>query len=386
MQQRRLPLRLGRRLPPHLAGIGQHNLQPAAFLLQLLLFLPGGLPGRVRLQAFPFPLGAGLDQAPQRLGFFHPGQFVPAQCRVPPPSLGKLQLFAGLRFPATQLFQAAVPIEGLPQQHLLFFRLRQRPPVVPLPRLQAGAHFAVEGEKFLESFIQFVQRLLFLPCPLVRGAGQLTVDFGAGDALQQFGALAGARFEKGGEIPLREQGRTAELLEGEPEAMVDDFQHFGFGAPEHLARRQIGQGQALRLQTPLGPIARPAHLPAAAITPAVVAAKIDFGVSLGGAPAQDAAHVVATQQQFLRLAAATHRHRRTVGQPWHGIEQGQTEGVEEGALAGAGRSGDGEQTGRTENVAVQLNGEVAGQAGQVAAANGENPHPSSPASACSSKV
>ncbi len=83
------------------------------------------------------------------------------------------------------------------------------------------------------------------------------------------------------------------------------------------------------------------------------------------AATEDAAYVVGLELLFV-IHAAHFGHVLAIGnKARHLVVEGQTNGVEQGALARAGIAGDGKQTGGAERSPGKVDGEGAGQTGQI---------------------
>ena len=89
--------------------------------------------------------------------------------------------------------------------------------------LQRVARLGVEQRQGAGAAAQVLQRLPRRLVTLVDGDGDLAVDLGAGQLLQQFGALAGLCVEEGGELPLRQHHRAGKALEVEARQRLDQF-------------------------------------------------------------------------------------------------------------------------------------------------------------------
>ena len=89
--------------------------------------------------------------------------------------------------------------------------------------LQRGARFGVEQRQGAGAAAQVIQRQPRRLVTLVDGDGDLAIDLGAGQLLQQFGALAGLRVKKRGELPLRQHHRAGKALEVEARQRLDQF-------------------------------------------------------------------------------------------------------------------------------------------------------------------
>jgi hypothetical protein len=163
------------------------------------------------------------------------------------------------------------------------------------------------------------------------------------------------------------------------------LQDLGIGAAELLAALQVFEAHHLLLQPAVGPAAGPVDLPAGAKSTALVVEEVHLGEALAGAVAEDTAHVGAADPGVGVGVGSPHLDPAPVARhPWDAVEEGEAEGIQNGAFAGAGGTGDGEQAGVNQGRGVELHREVARQAGQVAAADGEDPHVSSASTASTS--
>ncbi len=209
------------------------------------------------------------------------------------------------------------------------------------------------------------QLLLLLPRPFIGLDGDGRVEFGACHPFEQGGALVGIRFEEGSKFPLRQDHRAAELLPGEAHQLVNAILQFPLAATEYLPRFHIGQGSLLRLKTPLRAVSRPAHRPAGQPDATIAATKLHLGKTAGVAATEDASYVVGLE--FLLVIHAAHfGHVLAIGdKARHLVVEGQTNGVEQGAFACAGVAGDGKQTRGAERPLGKVDGEGAGQTGQI---------------------
>ena len=188
------------------------------------------------------------------------------------------------------------------------------------------------------------QFLLLLPRPFMGLNRDGGVELGAGHPFEQGRTLVGARLEEGGKL-LRQDDGAAKLLPGEPYQLVDAILQLPLAATEHLTRHHVGQAALLGLKAPLGAVAGPAHRPAGQPDAVVTAAKLHLGETAGMAAAEDAAHVVGLEL-LLVVHAAHFGHVLAIGdKARHLVVECQTDGIEQGTLAGAGIAGDGKQAG-----------------------------------------
>ncbi|CAM3709878.1 hypothetical protein COSO111634_23735 [Corallococcus soli] len=218
------------------------------------------------------------------------------------------------------------------------------------------------------------QLLLLQRVLLVRRDGQPAVHLRARHPLQQLRALVRVRAQERRELPLREQRRAAELVEGQPQPLLNRLEHLALGAAVELPRGHVREAQLLRPEAPFGALARPPHVPARAVAPPVLAQEVHLRVALARAPPEHAAHVVGRQARLLLLVRAPHQHLAGPAQPGRAIKQRQAQRIQQRALARARRAGDGEQPQPVQRRLVQLQLELPGEAREVAAANRQDLH------------
>ncbi|MNM49361.1 hypothetical protein D3C81_603640 [compost metagenome] len=131
------------------------------------------------------------------------------------------------------------------------------------------------------------------------------------------------------------------------------------------------QALATALQFAVGLVAGAIGLPACAVAATIDADEVDFGKAAARATAQQGTRVtgkdVAVDFRQLGFPA-------DVAQPRYGAEQRQAQGIEQGALAGTGRPGDGEQASAGQRFGGEIDFERTGQRCQVLQADGENFH------------
>ncbi|MNR21479.1 hypothetical protein D3C85_1383830 [compost metagenome] len=125
------------------------------------------------------------------------------------------------------------------------------------------------------------------------------------------------------------------------------------------------------MQLAAGLVAGAVGFPAGAVAAAVDATKVDFGKARARAPAQQGAGVAGGD---LTLAVRDLAVAPGLVQARNRTEQGQAQGIEQGAFAGAGGSGDGKQPGAGQGLAGEVDFHGAGQGGQVLQADGEDFH------------
>jgi hypothetical protein len=217
--------------------------------------------------------------------------------------------------------------------------------------------------------------------PGVGLTGDLGIGGGAGERLQQFGALVVGGAQKGGKIVLGQEHRTGELLETEADAPLDELEGLKLAiAAQHLAVVDARQAQLAGLQTPLSLAARPPHRPARPVGHAVAPHKIHLGKALPRPPAQQGARVgradavLAHVGDGLAPAGRPQQARR-------GVIKGHAQGIQQRALARTGGAGDGKQAGAGQGLGLEVHAELGGQGGQVATADGKDFHASGAAPA-----
>ena len=231
----------------------------------------------------------------------------------------------------------------------------------------------------LQQLVRVLGFLGLVECALA----QAGVEGGVGEFLQQFAAFVVIGFEKGAELALGQHHGTGELFEVQAQACFELDLVIPFLAGQQLVAVQVTQALAAGLQFAGGLFAGAVGFPAGAVAAPVDADKVDFGIALTGATAQQGARVaggnLAVSIRHLGIAAG-------VVQSWHGAKQGQAQGVEQGAFAGAGGAGDGEQASAGQGLGGKVQLEGAGQGGEVFQADGEDFHGCSPScwTSCSS--
>jgi hypothetical protein len=294
--------------------------------------------------------------------------------RVGPRLLGLRQRRRRRRLVASQLVAAPVPahrgLGGLQRGLGGLQRVRGRARV----RLQARACVIIEHHPAGDELLQPLELLRLALVPLERCLGELAVDLGAGHALQQLAAGALVRAQERGKVALRQQRRAPELVEAQAQTVLELLQHLGLGAAQDLARGDVFQPHLLRLQPAIGPAPGPPDVPARAVDPLIAPDEVHLRVPRGAAVAQDPAHVVGRQAVFLVRAAD--RHAAAIIEARRGVEERHAQRVEQRALARAGGAGDREQPGLGQRRLIQLDRERTLEAGQVAAADGDDPHAS----------
>ncbi|MNP25713.1 hypothetical protein D3C76_1185340 [compost metagenome] len=148
---------------------------------------------------------------------------------------------------------------------------------------------------------------------------------------------------------------------------------------------EVAQALATGLQLATGLFPGAIGFPACAITTAIDTDEIHFGITFAGAAAQQGAGVAGAD-----FAIGVRHLGVTPGvvQARDCAEQGQAQGVEQGALARAGGAGDGEQSGAGQRFGGEVDFKRPGQGGEVFQADGEDLHgcSSSICTSCSSSA
>ena len=261
---------------------------------------------------------------------------------------------APLLQPLTQLLQTLLPLVQLFKQRRLALRIQRR---YLLPARLQGCQF-------------FPLQL----AALVGGHRQLGVELGTGHALQQRRPLIDAGLQEGGKLPLRQDHRAPKLLPIETHLLIDQLLHIPLVAGVQLLAGEALQRALLLLVFAVGTIARPTQLPTRPPDLAIDADEIDLGKAAGLAAAQDMPHVIGLEPIGI-LGAADLRLVLLVGdKARHLIVKRQTDGIEQGALAGAGIAGDGKQPGTAEHALGKVDGKGMTQTGQVFSAQSQNFH------------
>ena len=225
----------------------------------------------------------------------------------------------------------------------------------------------------LQQFVRVPGFFGLVECPFA----QACVERGVGEFFQQFAALVVVSLEEGAELALGQHHCTGELLEVQAQARFELDLVITFLAGQQLVVVQITQALAAGLQLAGGLFTGTIGLPAGAVTAAVDADKVDFGIAFTGATAQQGARVAGGDFtvgiRHLGIAAG-------VVQPRYGAEQGQAQGVEQGTFTGAGGAGNCKQPGTGQGLGGKVQLERAGQGGEVFQADGEDFHGCSPSS------
>src|SRR5690606_24300720 len=137
-------------------------------------------------------------------------------------------------------------------------------------------------------------------------------------------------------------------------------------AGQQGAAVEIREALAAGLQAPVDLLAGALDLPAGAVAVTVDTDEVHLGMAAATAAAQQVALVAAAD---LGVAVRYLVQRRDVIEPWRAAEQRQAQGVEDGALAGARRAGDGKQAGAGQRLGGEVDDLLAGQRGQVLQTN-----------------
>ena len=230
-----------------------------------------------------------------------------------------------------------------------------------------------------------VEGLLLGLHALIGELRELGVGLGAGEGLQQLGALVVGGLQEGREVVLGEQHGAGELLEAEADALFDGLLDLLFGVTaDGLPVGDADEADLGVLQLAVLPSVGSLHRPAGAPGDALAADVVHLGKALGGAPAQQGARVGGGGGVLAHVGDLA--PRAGAGEARGALEEGQAQGVEQGALAGAGGAGDREEAGRGEGLGLEVDLELAGQRGQVPATDRQDLHaaPSSAGVASSS--
>ena len=187
---------------------------------------------------------------------------------------------------------------------------------------------------------QLIQCSFDLAGLLEHPLGNLPIDVGAGQLLQQLGALVGVGLQKGRKTALGQQHGFGEALEIQTGEALGQFEFFiqlvGEDLPDARGLIDLHQLDFRCLQRAVALVAGPALAPEGAVV-LVLDRKLDLGQAVGGVPGQQ---LVAAGRQ------RAHARRAVV--------QGQADGIQQGGLARSGRPGYGEQA----VVLERLGGEV----------------------------
>ncbi|MNM62173.1 hypothetical protein D3C81_734960 [compost metagenome] len=302
-----------------------------------------------------------------------------------PALLGGLQRGAGFGVLGLQLALLVQPVALLFQLALaglvgleLLLRLFQA-------LVELGAGFGGHRQQVAGTVLQGIVGLAGFACLAEGPLAQAGVDGGVGELFQQLAAFFVVGLEEGAEFALGQHHRAGELFEVQAQAGFDQLFVFVLAAAQYLLAVQVVEALAAVLQLAVGLVAGAVGFPAGAVAAAIDADEIDFGKAAAGAAAQQVARVggrdLAVCIRHLGLAA-------NVVQPWHGAEQRQAQGVEQGTFARPGRPGDGEQAGAGQRFGGEIDIDRAGQGCQVLQADGKNLHgcSSSCCTSCNSRA
>lgn len=245
--------------------------------------------------------------------------------------------------------------------------------------IQFGAGFGGQGHHAGGLVLQLLVRVPGV-FGLVKGAPpELGVKRGIGELFQQLAALVVIGLEERAELALRQQHGAGELFEVQAQGQFQLGLVFGFLAGQQLIAVQVDQALAAVLQLAAGLVAGAVGFPACPVATAADADKIHFSITAARAASQQGARVadgnIAVGIRHLRLAG--------IAQAGHRAKQRQAQGIEQGAFTGAGRPGDGKQTGTGQGLGGEVDLERSGQGGEVFQADGEDLHGCSP-SCCTS--
>ena len=333
-------------------------------------FLESDQRRRLSLERLCCGVGA-LDFGAQRLGGAHGLEFGPAGlCGIPGiPGDRKFGLGLGLFDPLGR--KVGIPaLAGfeLLYQGVLVSKLGlefghgplERRPRLGIERLEASHGLLVDCHRIL-GILGF----------LGGAHGEVAVDLGAGHALEQLGSLGALGLEERRKVTLRQQDGLLELLESQAQPRRDGVERFGLRARQIDACLEIGECQVFGLDDAIGFLPGAPDGPPGAVRPGIDSQEVDFGKSGHGAPAHERSRVAVLEAAF---AFGPDRHAALVAQAWRPVEQGQAQGVEQGALACPRGTGNGEQAHLAQRTARKVHLELARQARQVAAADGQDLH------------
>lgn len=235
-------------------------------------------------------------------------------------------------------------------------------------RRERGLALEAEGE--------FLDVEAFGPIAVEGGDGESFEPLGTGQGLKDQGAVAVVGLEEGGEIILGEEDGAGELVEVEADLLLDGGEDLGLaaaleegasGAIEDVAEVQ---GHFGALEGSFGTQAGSADMPAGGVGDGIHADEGDLGEAFGGAAAEEGCRV-------LRLdfaAGVGDGIAAGLGEPGGVLEEGEAEGVEDGALAGSGGAADGEQAGGRQGFGGEIDAVGSGERGEVAEPDAEDLH------------
>ena len=222
--------------------------------------------------------------------------------------------------------------------------------------LQLGALRFIEQLHALGAAFQHIECLFGSLGALVDLLGYLPVNLGAGQLLQQLGALVGIGFEKRRKAALGQQHGLGEALEIEAGQLSGETFLLADLVGEYFAIGDTCQLDLGRLQRTVDLVARAALAPEGAVA-LPLDLELDLGQAVGGMPRHQ---LVATGRQ------RAHARRAVV--------QRQANGVEQGGLARTGRPGDGEQAATGERLGSEVDLPLALEGIEVLEAQAEDFH------------
>ena len=236
-----------------------------------------------------------------------------------------------------QLCAAYQPLTGILQAglfaNLLFFFISKRLQTL-LERLLLFVAQQQHAGGLGLNFLQLDAGLLMLFKDLCRN---LAVNLGAGQLLQQLGALFRFRVQEGGELPLRQQHRAGEAAIVQAGERGGQFQLIFDLIGEDLAVLAARQLDARNLQVAVRLVSRPVLAPEGAVGDAFYL-KLHFRQAFGS---------VAGHQIVLRL--------RHAAQARGFVIQRQTDSIQQGGFSGAGWPGNREQSVAGEGLSGEIN-------------------------------
>ncbi|MNM74800.1 hypothetical protein D3C81_865650 [compost metagenome] len=200
---------------------------------------------------------------------------------------------------------------------------------------------------------------------------EASVERGVGEFFQQFAAVVVVGLEERAELALRQHHRAGELFEIQPQRGFELSLVFAFLAGEQLILIDVTQALAAGLQLAGGLVPGAIGFPAGAVTAAVDSDEIHFRIAFTRAATEQGTRVAGSDfaigVRHLGIAAG-------VVQARYGAKQRQAQGIEQGAFAGAGGAGDGEQSGTGQGFGGEVDFKWPGQGGEVFQADREDFH------------
>jgi len=190
---------------------------------------------------------------------------------------------------------------------------------------------------------------------LVGGLGDLPIDRGPGDFLEQFGAGAGVGLEEAGELALGEQHRAEKAIVVQSGELGDLPLRLGDFLREDLTGGKGDHLAAGILEFSVGLLVRPLTLPKAAEA-AACAGEVDLRPGFAGVAAHDGFRAGGVA---VACDAAIERQR---------------DGVEQGGLACARLAGDGEEAPQRERRTREVDLQLPSQGVEVAEAQSQDSH------------